>query len=268
MSFTTAGKFFQVGFGPLVITYSGAASGTWNFMKDGPNLYLPTIGSYTFTYNRVGRLLVKGISAGGRGDDGRLNSIYASGGRGGGGGAAHTTGISLIVVPSYTYAGRVGAGGGNVNTEFQIQSSTFYLQLTSGANGSGTGAGGTVAVGAGGVAGGAGGAGGDPYASGGQNGSSGAAGGGGGGGADTYPSAGSGGASTISGTNVSGSNGAKGTGSEPYVGNGGTGGSGVLVNGVYYGGGGGGGGAARSPDGTVGAGGAGKQGILWFTLNE
>ena len=281
MPITAAGKFFQVGLGPLIVTYSGAASGTWNFTKDGSNLYLPTTGSYTFTFNRVGKLLIKGVSAGADGASGGLNSIYAKGGNGGGGGAAHSTGVAFTINRNLTYAGIVGAGGSSTNTQFQIQSSTFFLQLTPGTYGGSGGAGGTVAVGSGGVAGGAGGKGsgqiitgydenndGDPiynFGDPGQAGSSGAAGGGGGGGSDVTSAAGAGGTSSISGTNVSGGNGTNGTGS--YQGNGGTGGSGVLVNGVCYGGGGGGGGAARTGN-TPGDGGAGKQGILWFTLNE
>mgnify|MGYP003343772393 FL=1 len=264
MPITAAGKFFQVGLGPLIVTYSGAASGTWNFTKDGSNLYLPTTGSYTFTFNRVGKLLIKGVSAGADGASGGLNSIYAKGGNGGGGGAAHSTGVAFTINRNLKYAGIVGAGGSSTNTQFQIQSSTFFLQLTPGTYGGSGGAGGTVAVGSGGVAGGAGGKGsgqiitgydenndpiynfGDP----GQAGSSGAAGGGGGGGSDVTSAAGAGGTSSISGTNVSGGNGTNGTGG--YAGNGGTGGSGVLVNGVYYGGGGGGGGAARTGNTQIG----------------
>jgi hypothetical protein len=270
--FLASTKFFHTSRGPLIVTYTGATSGVWNFEKDGTNLYLPVAGTYTFTFNRVGDILVKGVSAGGNGNSGRQESIYGPGGGGGGGGAAHFTGVSVTTDASLTYAGRVGAGGSVVNTEFQIQSSTFFLKLTAGGNGGGgstgdAGSAGAVIVGTGGIAGGGGGVGAisqsDPGPTrGAGNGSSGACGGGGGGGAsDGFGGGGSGASSSISGSNTSGGNGGNGSGNSP--GSGGSGGSGVLFNGVYYGGGGGGGGGGGNASG--GSGGAGKQGILVLT---
>ena len=240
---------------PLIVTYSGAASGTWNSRSGA--LYLTTTGDYSFTVNRPGLLTVSGVSGGG---GGKVEGF-------GGGGGAYAIATSIPVAPGVTYTGKVGAAGlaridgGSYSagdggtTEFRISAGTIYLQLTGGhGNTDGDGdvnaAGGVVNYGTGGSGG-----------AGGKSGAAGSAGTGGGGGGSYNSSAGGAGGSTGSGT--SGSNAAA-AGDGGGNSDGGYGGGGYTFNGSHYGGGGGGGGIPHSSGNPASANGA--QGALKFLL--
>lgn len=96
----------------VIVTFSGAASGTHNLSTSG-TLNLTTTGSYTISFNVAGTIRVKGVAGGGGGGGAAQQAGDGGdgyGGGGGGGGAANLVGVS-VSVSATNYSAAVGAGG-------------------------------------------------------------------------------------------------------------------------------------------------------------